>query len=458
MSRSTFKILFYVKKGSERANGYLPLMCRLTVDGEIKQFSCKLDVPPKLWDVKTARATGKSAEAQKINAEVDRIRVDVNRRYQELMQSDGYVTAARLRDACLGLGVKRETLLKLFEQHNEEFIKKVGHSRVQGTYNRYRTIYRHLCEFVPKVYRRDDIPLKELNLTFINNFEYFLRTEKKCRTNTVWGYMIGLKHVISIARNSGAPLKELNLTFINNFEYFLRTEKKCRTNTVWGYMIGLKHVISIARNSGALPFNPFAGYINSPESVDRGYLTEREIQTLMEAPVKSGTCELVRDLFIFSVFTGLAYADVKALTTDRLQTFFDGNLWIITRRRKTNTESNIRLLDVPKRIIEKYKGLSKDDHVFPVPSNGRCNTILKELGRQCGFKIRLTYHVARHTNATTVLLSHGVPIETVSRLLGHTDLKTTQIYARITNQKISSDMEILSHKLEKMEKEICDAI
>lgn len=178
----------------------------------------------------------------------------------------------------------------------------------------------------------------------------------------------------------------------------------------------------------------------------------------METPVKSGTCELVRDLFIFSVFTGLAYADVKALTTDRLQTFFDGNLWIITRRRKTNTESNIRLLDVPKRIIEKYKGLSKDGHVFPVPSNGRCNTILKELGRQCGFKIRLTYHVARHTNATTVLLSHGVPIETVSRLLGHTDLKTTQIYARITNQKISSDMEILSHKLEKMEKEICDAI
>ena len=159
MSRSTFKILFYVKKGSERANGYLPLMCRLTVDGEIKQFSCKLDVPPKLWDVKTARATGKSAEAQKINAAVDRIRVDVNRRYQELMQSDGYVTAARLRDVYLGLGVKRETLLKLFEQHNEEFIKKVGHSRVQGTYNRYRTIYRHLCEFVPKVYRRDDIPL-----------------------------------------------------------------------------------------------------------------------------------------------------------------------------------------------------------------------------------------------------------------------------------------------------------
>ena len=409
--RSTFKVLFYVKKGSAKPNGNLPLMCRLTVDGEIKQFSCKMDVSPHLWDVKNNRASGKSAEAQRINRAVDKIRVEVNRRYQELMQTDGYVTAAKLKDAYLGIGIKQETLLKLFEQHNAEFAKKVGHSRAKGTFQRYITVCKHIREFMPHTYKREDI-----------------------------------------------PLKELNLTFINDFEYFLRTVKKCRTNTVWGYMIGLKHVISIARNSGALPFNPFAGYINSPESVDRGYLTEREIQTLMEAPVKSGTCELVRDLFIFSVFTGLAYADVKALTTDRLQTFFDGNLWIITRRRKTNTESNIRLLDVPKRIIEKYKGLSKDGHVFPVPSNGRCNTILKELGRQCGFKIRLTYHVARHTNATTVLLSHGVPIETVSRLLGHTDLKTTQIYARITNQKISSDMEILSHKLEKMEKEICDAI
>ena len=254
------------------------------------------------------------------------------------------------------------------------------------------------------------------------------------------------------------PLKELNLTFINDFEYFLRTEKKCRTNTVCGYMIVLKHIVSIARNDGRLPFNPFAGYINSPESVDRGYLTRTEIQTLMDAPMKNATHELVRDLFVFSVFTGLAYSDVKNLTADRLQTFFDGNLWIITRRKKTNTESNIRLLDVPKHIIEKYKGLARDGHVFPVPSNGSCNKILKDIGRQCGFKVRLTYHVARHTNATTVLLSHGVPIETVSRLLGHTNIKTTQIYAKITAQKISQDMETLSHKLEDMEKNICRAI
>ena len=391
--RSTFKVLFYVKKGSEKPNGNLPLMCRITVDGEIKQFSCKMDVPLRLWDVKNSRASGKSVEAQRINLAVDKIRVEVNRRYQELMQTDGYVTAAKLKDAYLGIGIKQETLLKLFEQHNAEFEKKVGHSRAQGTFTRYRTVCNHIREFLPHTYKREDI-----------------------------------------------PLKELNLTFINDFEYFLRTEKKCRTNTVWGYMIVLKHIVSIARNNGRLPFNPFAGYINSPESVDRGYLTQTEIQTLMDAPMKNATHELVRDLFVFSVFTGLAYSDVKNLTIDRLQTFFDGNLWIITRRKKTNTASNIRLLDVPKRIIEKYKGLARDGHVFPVPNNGSCNKIQKGIGRQCGFKMRLTYHVARHKEEISFLktiiakaaacfpyLREMLRIENLCRLVGFDERQTATL-------------------------------
>lgn len=125
--RSTFRILMYLKKGSEKPNGHVPLMCRLTVDGEFKQFSCKMDVPPRLWDVSTGRASGKSTEAHRINVCVDKIRVDVNRHYQQMMQTDGYVTAAKLKDAYLGIGIKQETLLKLFEQHNDEFLKKVGH-------------------------------------------------------------------------------------------------------------------------------------------------------------------------------------------------------------------------------------------------------------------------------------------------------------------------------------------
>lgn len=409
--RSTFRILMYLKKGSEKPNGHVPLMCRLTVDGEFKQFSCKMDVPPRLWDVSTGRASGKSTEAHRINVCVDKIRVDVNRHYQQMMQTDGYVTAAKLKDAYLGIGIKQETLLKLFEQHNSEFLKKVGHSRSAGTYARYRTVCKHIREFLPHTYHRDDI-----------------------------------------------SLKELNLTFINDFEYYLRKEKGCRTNTVWGYMIVLKHIISIARNSGVLPFNPFAGYINSPENVDRGYLSKEELQVLIDAPMKNKTYELVRDLFLFSVFTGLAYSDVKNLTYDNLQTFFDGNLWIITRRKKTNIDSNIRLLEVPKRIIDKYKGMAKDNHVFPVPSNSSCNEKLKKIGTQCGIKTRLTFHVARHSAATTILLSNGIPIETVSRILGHTNIKTTQIYAKITNQKISQDMELLSHKIGDLEESICKTI
>ena len=406
--RSTFKILMYLKKGSEKPDGSVPLMCRLTVDGEIKQFSCKMDVSPRLWDVKAGRASGKSIDAQRINRAVDKIRVDVNRRYQEMMQTDGYVTAAKLKDAYLGIGIKQETLLKLFEQHNDEFLKKVGHSRAQGTFARYRTVCKHIREFLPHTYNRKDI-----------------------------------------------PMKELNLSFINDFEYYLRTERKCRTNTIWGYMIVLKHIISIARNSGVLPFNPFAGYINSPENVDRGYLSKEELQTLMNTPMKNQTYELVRDLFLFSTFTGLAYSDVRNLTYDNLQTFFDGDLWIITRRKKTNTDSNIRLLDVPKRIIEKYRGLTTDNRVFPMPSNSSCNEKLKKIGIQCGIKTRLTYHVARHSAATTILLSNGVPIETVSRILGHTNIKTTQIYAKITNQKISQDLETLSHKIGDLEQSLC---
>ena len=398
--RSTFRVLFYVKKGSARPNGDLPLMCRLTVDGEVKQFSCKMDVPPRLWDVKNGRATGKSVEAMQINLAVDKIRVEVNRRYQELMQSDGYVTAAKLRDAYLGIGVKQETLLKLFEQHNVEYRKKVGFSREIATWKKYCCVCKRVREFLAHTYHREDI-----------------------------------------------PLKELNLTFINDFEYFLRTEKKCRTNTVWGYMIVLKHIVAIARNDGRLPFNPFSGYINSPESVDRGYLSQEEIKAVMNYKTANKAHARIRDLFVFSIFTGLAYADVKGLTTDNLQTMFDGNLWIITRRKKTNTESRIRLLDIPKRIIEKYADQRLDNHVFYMPCNCHCNDILREIGKQCGIKNKLTFHLARHTFATTITLSQGMPIETVSCLLEHTNFKTTQIYAKITNEKISRDMSALTERL-----------
>lgn len=409
--RSTFKILFYLKRNNPKPDGTVPVMGRITIDKTIAQFSLKMTVPPNLWDTKAGRLTGKSTVAVKTNLALDKIRVDINRHYQEVMQADGFATADKVKNAYLGLGVKQDTLLKLFEQHNAEFLKKVGYTRAEGTYARYCTVCKHIREFLSLTYRREDI-----------------------------------------------PLKELSLSFINDFEYYMRHERRCRTNTVWGYMIVLKHIISIARNIGLLPFNPFAGYINSPESVDRGFLTKEELQLMIDARMKNAQYELVRDLFVFSTFTGLSYSDVKNLTKDNLKISFDSHLWIITRRQKTNTDSSIRLLEVPKRIIEKYKGYIRDNRIFPVPSNSSCNAILKKIAKQCGINKRVTYHQSRHTFSTTITLSQGVPIETVSRMLGHTNIKTTQIYAKITKEKISQDMEVLSHKLARLEKQITDKI
>ena len=399
--RSTFKVLFYVKKGSEKPNGNLPLMCRITVDGEIKQFSCKMDVPPRLWDVKNSRASGKSVEAQKINLAVDKIRVEVNRRYQELMQTDGYVTAAKLKDAYLGIGVKQETLLKLFEQHNAEFEKKVGHSRAQGTFTRYRTVCNHIREFLPHTYRREDI-----------------------------------------------PLKELNLTFINDFEYFLRTEKKCRTNTVWGYMIVLKHIVSIARNNGRLPFNPFAGYINSPESVDRGYLTQTEIQTLMDAPMKNATHELVRDLFVFSVFTGLAYVDIQLLHPHHIGMNAEGRRYIRINRKKTKVEAFIPLHPIAEQILSLYNTTNDEQPVFPLPNRDALWFEIHELGVIIGKEDNLSYHQSRHSFGT-FLISADIPIESIAKMMGHSNIRTTQGYARITDDKISKDMDKLMERRKK---------
>ena len=409
--RSTFKILFYLKRNASKPDGTVPVMGRITIDGTIGQFSCKMNVPPSLWDTKAGRMTGKSTVAVKTNITLDKMRVDITRHYQEIMQADGFATADKVKNVYLGLGVKQDTFLTLFAKHNQEFSRKVGYNRAEGTYSKYCTIYKHMENYIKQEYNRNDI--------FI---------------------------------------KELNLAFINGFEHYLRTERNCSTNTIWMYMIGVKHIVTIARNNGQLAINPFAGYLISPEHKDRGFLSKEELNLLVNAKMKNAQYELVRDLFVFSAFTGLCYSDVKNLTKDNLKTSFDGHLWIITRRQKTNTDSSVRLLEVPKRIIEKYKGYSRDNRIFPVPSNSSCNAILKKIGQQCGIKTKLTYHVARHTMATTITLSQGVPIETVSRMLGHTNIKTTQIYAKITKEKISQDMEILSHKLESLEKQIANKI
>lgn len=218
-----------------------------------------------------------------------------------------------------------------------------------------------------------------------------------------------------------------------------------------------KRIILIARNNGILIGDPFANYKIRLEKVDRGYLSEDEIKIILKKKMVSERLEQVRDVFIFSCFSGLTYIDVANLKEDNIRKSFDGNLWIITKRQKTNTDVNVPLLDIPKMILEKYKGKLPGGKILPIISNQKLNAYLKEIADVCGIKKNLTFHLARHTFATTTTLAKGVPIETVSKMLGHTNIETTQIYARITNNKISNDMQGLDKKfvgIEKIYKEV----
>lgn len=212
-----------------------------------------------------------------------------------------------------------------------------------------------------------------------------------------------------------------------------------------------KRIIIIARNNGWIVGDPFANYKIRLKRVDRGYLTEEELQKIIKKELVSERLEQVRDLFIFSCFTGLAYIDVKNLKEENIRKSFDGSLWIMTKRQKTDTTVNVPLLKIPQKILKKYRGKMKGDQILPVISNQKLNSYLKEIADVCGINKNLTFHMARHTFATTTTLAKGVPIETVSKMLGHTNISTTQIYARITNTKISSDMKELSRKIKGLE-------
>ncbi|MEG1898781.1 MAG: site-specific integrase [Bacteroidales bacterium] len=403
--KSTFKVLFYLKKGAEKKNGEVMIMARITVDGKICQFSTKQSVHPKDWSVKSCRAIGRSAAIVQINNLLDEVKSSLHTIYHDMQRRDNYVTAEKVKNEFLGHGQTSETLLAMFTKHNEDVKALVGISKSPATFQKYEVTRKHLSDFIQYKYRISDISMNEITPMFINDFEVYLMTACKCSANTTAKFM----------------------------QFF-------------------KRIVLIARNNGILAGDPFATYKIRLKKVDRGYLTEAEITTILKKKLVSERLEQVRDVFIFSCFCGLAYIDVKNLTQDNIRTSFDGNLWIMTKRQKTDTTVNVPVLNIPQMILEKYKGQLPNGMLLPVISNQKLNAYLKEIADVCGIEKNLTFHLARHTFATTTTLAKGVPIETVSKMLGHTNIETTQIYARITNSKISNDMQGLSEKFLGVEK------
>ena len=225
------------------------------------------------------------------------------------------------------------------------------------------------------------------------------------------------------------------------------SHKKLANNTATKFIHRCSSIYKVALDNGWVKANPFRSLKLHLDKVDRGYLTQAELNAMISKEFATKRLELIRDIFVFSCYTGFAYIDVTRLTKDMIEVWPDGNLWIKTHRQKTKVPVNIRLLDMPMAILEKYKGQAKGDKLLPVPSNQKCNDYLKEIASVCGIDKPLSFHMARHTFATTITLSNGVPIESVSKMLGHTNIKTTQVYARITDQKVSKDMDMLAEKL-----------
>jgi site-specific recombinase XerD len=391
-----------MKKDKKKANGKIPLFCRITVDGKETRFGLKKDVNPKSWDVKAGKVIGRTNEAVEINALIDKTKSKIYKIYRDIQESEDSVTAEKVKNVFLGVETKHQNLLELFDHHNGERKLLVGKTISESTYDKYRITRNHLADFISERHNLSDIPLKTIDHKFICDFEIFMLTSRGCAENTTAKYIQIFKQIIVIAL-------------------------KCK----WIHK------------------NPFSDYNIHVKNTDRGYLTSDEIEILMKQKFETKCLERVRDVFIFCCFTGLSYIDVKQLTSDNIRTSFDGQ-WIMDKRGKTDESYNVPLLDIPKMLLKKYKNVLPDDRLLPVISNNTTNVYLKKIGELCGIKKRLTFHLSRHTFAT-LTLSKGVSLESVSKMLGHTNIKTTQIYARITSEKISNDMAAFAGKIKDME-------
>lgn len=390
--RSTFKLLFYINKQKIKANGCTPIMGRITIDSKISQYSTGVEIVPNLWNAETGRAKND----KEINRKLDELELKAKLAYKKSVDTIGYVSSEIVKNAVTGKTQNKETLLTLFDEHNEQYAKRVGVDRVRKSYMRYQTTRKHISNFLSYKYDVGDMPLRSLDMQFINDFHFYLSTVLRLKTISLNDYLI---HLRKIAR--------------------------------------------LAVKQQTLKRDPFAGYRLEIPPIQHRHLNGEQLEKLMSVELPTYRLCHTRDLFIFSVFTGLGRAEMAELSTEHIITAEDGSKWIRINRVKTKAECNIKLMDIPVRIMEKYKGEGKDGKLFFVPATSSLCKSLQLIADKCQLGCRLTYYMSRHSFATETCLSNGVPIETISKMMGHSNIRTTQIYAEITNQKVRKDFGIL---------------
>lgn len=408
--KATNKFGIHFKIRSERIkDGKVPVFVGIAVDGgksylALKNFQAELIH----WD--TAKGCGKTTTKQgrQINNYLDDIRIIIKNHYKDLELSGSKITLDALKNAFLGNTTESTpiTFQQLIDYHNEQ-----GETLLAvGTMRHYRVTQRYLVKFFLHKFKKSDIDLSDLNYKFISDFELFLYNHK--------------------------PKDH---------------QKPMDTNGVLKHIVRLKKMTNLAIKLKWLPSDPFNGFKMTKKRVDKDFLSEFELKAMEEKTFDVQRLCMVRDLFVFACYTGLSYVDMANLKYDHIVKGIDGENWIHTNRQKTSIPVNTPILPRAQAIINRYRTNVRAEQkgaVFPIISNQKVNSYLKEIADVCGIRKNLTFHVARHTFATTITLSNGVPIETVSRMLGHNKLSTTQIYARVLEKKVSEDMAQLRNKLD----------
>lgn len=402
---TTIYLRFYIKKSKTNKKGLTPIIMRVTLKGKRSEINIGRNVEPNKWSATTEKMMGRSIEANEINDFISLMRKKVKDVQKTFIEKG--------EDLTLNKFVKRfkgdekdhiKMTLEVFKEHNEQMDRLSGKSISKSTAKRYWTCYNHIEQFLKEVYKAEDFRMKDIDHQFITKFEYFLKTARKCNHNSA-------------------------LKYVNNF----------------------KKIVRIALANQWMDRDPFYNYKVQYETVDREFLNEDEVKALVEKELHFERLRIARDMFVFSCHTGLAFGDLEKLSEKDITKGIDGGRWIRTKRKKTKSITSVPLLPIAEDIIERYKDhpeIKDKDLLLPVPRNQNYNAFLKEIAVLCGIKKNLTTHLARHTFATTITLTNGVPIESVSKMLGHKDLRTTQHYAKIVDRKISDDMKALRKILE----------
>ncbi|MFD1162064.1 site-specific integrase [Hwangdonia seohaensis] len=401
--KTKVSILFYAKRAKVNANGLFPIYTRITVNGKRVEMSTGRFVEPAKWSASAGKMKGQSEEARSVNRQLDMLKIKIIDMQMEFIHQNIPITAKAFKSKLLGLDEKQRMLIPIFKDHNKKIEELVGKEYAPGTLERYKTSLKHTIDFLEWKYKVSDIDILKINHAFVTEYEFYLRSVRNCSNNTAVKYIKNFGKIIKI----------------------------CLANN-W------------------IDKNPFSNYKAKVREVERVYLSEDEIQKILNKEFATERLSLVRDIFLFSCFTGLAYIDVKNLTKSHISLGIDGEKWIFTHRQKTESASKIPILPVTQLIIDKYLDHPQclnEDRLLPILSNQKMNAYLKEIAGICEINKELTFHIARHTFATTVTLSNGVPIESVSKMLGHKNLRTTQHYAKVLDRKVSDDMRLLKEKL-----------